>query len=134
VSKRTDAKKARREKRRATRDDNWIPEGLLDELAEDVVLVEELERFDARITERGWTFDDEQSDEEFAIWFYPPSGAKVGDGLEPVTTVWMYAPENAELVHLIRVGSAGDVQLSPDEFFERLAEIEAYRSGDSTTP
>ncbi|MGH3674944.1 MAG: hypothetical protein ACRDU5_04255 [Mycobacterium sp.] len=134
MSRRTDAKKARREKRRAARDANWIPEGILDELAEDVVLVEELERFDARITERGWTFDDEQSDEEFAIWFYPPSGAEVGDGLEPVTTIWMFAPEDAELVHLVRVGTAVDVRLSPEEFFARLDEIEAYRSGDSTTP
>jgi hypothetical protein len=134
VSKRTDAKKARREKRRAARDVNWIPESVIDELAEDVLLVEDLERFDARVTERGWAFDDQQSDDEFAIWFYPPSGAEVGDGFEPVTAIWLHAPENAELVHLVRVGTAEHVQLSPEEFFARLDEIEAYRSGDSTTP
>jgi hypothetical protein len=135
VSRRTEAKKARREKRRAERDANWIPEGVLDELADDVVLVEELERFDARITERGWMFDDEQSDEEFAIWFYPPSGADVGgDGLEPVTTIWMHAPENGEVLHLMLVGTAEDQRFTPEEFFARLDAIEAYRSGDSTTP
>jgi hypothetical protein len=134
VSRRTDAKKARRDKRRAARDANWIPEDVLDDIVDGVDLVEDLERFDARITERGWTFDDEQSDQQFAIWFYPPSGAEVGDGMEPVTTIWLFAPENAELVHLVRVGTAEDVQLSPDEFFERIDAIEAYRSGDSTTP
>ena len=53
---------------------------MLDGIVEDVELVEDLESFDSRITERGWTFDDDQSDEEFVIWFYPPSGAEVGEG------------------------------------------------------
>jgi hypothetical protein len=134
VSKRAEAKKARRSKRRATRDANWIPDTVLDEIVGDVELVGGLERFDARITERGWAFDDDQSDEEFVIWFYPPSGAEVGDGLEPVTTIWMHVDENAEFVHLILVGSADDQRMTPDEFFERIDAVEAYRSGDSTTP
>ena len=98
---RTDAKKARRSKRRAKRDANWIPDTVLEGIVEDVELVEDLESFDSRITKRGWTFDDDQSDEEFVIWFYPPSGAEVGEGLEPVTTIWMHVAENAEFVHLI---------------------------------
>jgi hypothetical protein len=131
---RADSKKARRNKRRAKRDANWIPDTVLDGIVDDVELVEDLESFDSRITERGWTFDDEQSDEEFVIWFYPASGAEVGEGVEPVTTVWMHVTENAEYVHLIQVGTATDQQMTPEEFFERIDAIEAYRSGDSTTP
>jgi hypothetical protein len=131
---RNDAKKARRNKRRAKRDANWIPESVLNDIVEDVELVEGLESFDARITERGWAFDDDQSDEEFVIWFYPPSGAEVAEGLEPVTTIWMHVAENAEFVHVIPVGTAADEPMTPDEFFARIEAIEAYRSGESTTP
>jgi hypothetical protein len=134
VSRKTDAKRARRDKRRATRDANWIPDAVLDEMVDGVELVEDLESFDARIIERGWTFDDDQSDEEFVIWFYPPSGAEVAEGSEPVTTIWMHVAENAEIVHVIMVGTARDEQMTPDEFFERIDAVEAYRSGDSTTP
>ena len=93
---------------------NWIPDVVLDEISDDVELVEDLESFDARIVKRGWSFDDDQSDEEFVIWFYPPSGAPVGDGLEPVTTIWMHVAENAEFVHVI----------------PHLEAIEVYRAGD----
>jgi hypothetical protein len=134
VSRAAEAKKARRNKRRAKRDVNWIPDSVLDDIVDDVELVEDLESFDARITERGWTFDEEQSDEEFVIWFYPPSGAEVGKGLEPVTTIWMHVAEEAEVVHTILVGTADDQPMTPDEFFGRIDAIEAYRSGDSTTP
>ena len=113
---------------------NWIPEVLLDEISDGVDLVEGLERFDAQLVERGWSFDDDQSDDEFVIWFYPPSGADVGDGLEPVTTIWMHVAENAEFVHVILVGTANDQRMTPVEFLERIDAIEAYRSGDSTTP
>ena len=130
MSKRAEAKQARREKRRAARDANWIPDAVLDELSDDVELVEDLESFDGRIVERGWAFDDEQSDEEFVIWFYPPSGTDVGDGLEPVTTIWMHVTENADLVHVILVGTADDHRLTPDEFLLHLEGIEAYRVGD----
>jgi hypothetical protein len=134
VSRKSDAKKARRAKRQASRDANWIPDTLLDGIVDDVQLVEGLEDFDSRIAKRGWAFDDDQSDDDFVIWFYPPSGAEVGDGLEPVSTIWMHVAENAEFVHVIRVGTAEDQLMTPDEFFERIEAIEAYRSGDSTTP
>lgn len=129
MSRKTKAKRARRDKRRATRDANWIPDAVLEEMVGGIELVEGLESFDARIIERGWTFDDDQSDEEFVIWFYPPSGTEVGEGFEPVTTIWMHVTENAELVHVILVGTADDRQMTPDEFFERVDEIEGYRSG-----
>lgn len=111
---------------------NWIPEAVLDEVSDGVELVEDLESFDARIVERGWSFDDDQSDEEFVIWFYPPSGTEVAEGLEPVTTIWMHVVENAAFVHVILVGTADDHAVTPDRFFERLEVIEAYRAGDST--
>ena len=92
---------------------------MLDGIVDDVELVEDLESFDARITERGWDFDDDQSDEEFVIWFYPPSGTEVGEGLEPVTTIWMHVAENAEFVHVILVGTRRPTtRMTPDEFFE----------------
>jgi hypothetical protein len=131
---RAESKKARRSKRRAKRDQNWIPDSVLEEMVGGVELVEGLESFDARVADRGWAFDDDQSDEEFVIWFYPPSGAEVGEGFEPVTTIWMHMAENAELVHVILAGTADDQPMTPDEFFERIDAIEAYRSGDSTTP
>jgi hypothetical protein len=131
---RAEAKKARRSKRRAKRDVNWIPDSVLDDIVEDAELVEGLEDFDAEIIERGWVFDDDQSDEEFVIWFYPPSGTEVGGGVEPVTTIWMHVTENAEFVHVVLVGTAGDIQMTPEEFLERIDAIEAYRSGDSKTP
>ena len=54
------------------------------------------------------TFDDDVSDEEFAFWFYEPSAAEVGeDELAPVTTIWMSADEDAEIVHLMLVGTVG---------------------------
>jgi hypothetical protein len=134
LSRKSEAKRARRDKRRATRDVNWIPDAVLEEMVDGVELVEDLETFDARITQRGWTFDEDQSDEEFVIWFYPPSGAVVGEGFEPVTTIWMHVTESAEIVHLVLVGTADDRQMTPDDFFEKIAAIEAYRSGDSTTP
>ena len=131
-SKKAEAKRARRDKRRVVRDTNWIPDVVLDEISDDVELVEGLESFDTRIVERGWAFDDDQSDEEFVIWFYPPSGTPVGDGLEPVTTIWMHVTENAEFVHVILAGTSDDHRLAPDGFFAHLEAIEAYRVGDPT--
>jgi hypothetical protein len=133
-SGKAEAKKARRDRRRAKRNANWIPDSVLDGIVDDVELVEDLESFDARITERGWAFDDEQSDDDFVIWFFPPSGTEVADGLEPVTTVWLHAAEDAEIVHLVLVGTADDRPMTPDGFFERIDAIEAYRCGDSITP
>ena len=47
-------------------------------------IVADLAEFDERITQRGWEFDEEQSNDDYAVWFYEPSGAQVEDGL-PVT-------------------------------------------------
>ena len=131
---RKDAKKARRNKRRAKRDANWIPDAALDDISDGVELVEDLESFDAQMTSRGWLFDEDESDDEILIWFYPLSGSKVADGLAPVTAISLHAVEDADVVHVVLVGTADDRPLPYQEFFERIDEIEDYRSGDSTTP
>ena len=127
---RGEAKKARRNKRRAKRDANWLPDTVLDEVAEGVDLVEDLESFDSQITARGWVFDEDESDDEILIWFYPPSGSKVADGLAPVTGISLHAAEDADVVHVVLVGTADDRPAPYQQFFERIDAIEDYRFGD----
>jgi hypothetical protein len=131
-SKKVEAKKARRNKRRAAQDANWLPDNVLDELvATQATIATDLEAFDQRITERGWVFDGNECNEEFAVWFYEPSGADVDEAeLASVTMIWMSAEEDAEIVHLMLVGTPQESSLIPDEFFERLDVIEAFRFGD----
>jgi hypothetical protein len=132
VSRRTDAKKARRNKRRAARGATWIPDNVMQDLvATQAAIATDLEAFDARITERGWMFDEDESDEDFVFWSYGPSSAEVdSDDLAPVTTIWMSAAEDARIVHLMLVGSSESPEFTPEEFFEHIEAIEAYRAGD----
>jgi hypothetical protein len=131
-SKKTEAKKARRNKRRAGQSGNWLPDDVLDDLVTThAAIATSLEAFDARITQRGWAFDEGESDEDFVFWFYQPSGIEVDDdALAPVTTVWMSAAEDAEIVHLMLTGTADAYEFTAAEFFEHLDAIEAYRAGD----
>jgi hypothetical protein len=132
VSRRTDAKKARRNKRRAVREVNWLPDNVLDDLVTtQAAIATDLEVFDQRITVRGWTFYEDESDEDFVFWLYEPSGTAVdSDEVAPVTTIWMSADEDAEIVHLMLAGTAEDSEFTPEELFEHLDVIEAYRVGD----
>jgi len=132
VSRRSEAKKARRNKRRAVRESTWLPDGVLDDLVTtQAAIATDLEAFDQRITERSWTFDEDESDEDFVFWFYQPSGTDVdGDEAAPVTTIWMSADEDAEIVHLMLAGTADSSEFTPEEFFGHVDAIEAYRSGD----
>lgn len=127
MSKGSDAKKARRKKRKSTADARWVPDAVIDQLSaiQDAV-VADLAEFDERITERGWTFDEEESDDDYAIWFYEPSGAQVEAGI-PVTSLWLDAAEDGALVHVTYVGSTEKHTFSHDELFDRLDEIERYR-------
>jgi hypothetical protein len=133
VSRRTEAKKARRNKRRATREVSWLPDNQLEELVTtQASIATDLEAFDQRITERGWTFDEDESDEDFVFWFYEPSATHVdADDVAPATTAWMSADEDAEIVHVMLAGATDSSEFTPDEFFERIDAIEAYRAGDS---
>lgn len=91
----------------------------------------DLEAFDQRITERGWTFDEDESDEDFVFWYYEPSAADVDEGeVAAVTTIWMSADEDAEIVHLMLPGGSDDIEFGPDALVEHLDVVEAYRLGD----
>jgi hypothetical protein len=130
-SRTAEAKKARRNKRRAVRDASWIPQSTLDELSDDIGIAAVLEELDERITERGWIFDDELSDDESALWSYPPSAADVADGeLVSVTTIVMSADDGGEIAHVVFVGTADDYQFELKELFDHLDVIEAYRVAD----
>jgi hypothetical protein len=132
VSRRTEAKKARRNKRRAAPESNWVPDNVLDDLVTtQATIATDLEAFDQRITQRGWTFDEEESDEDFVFWFYEPSGTDIDkDEVAPVTTIWMSAAEDAEIVHLMMAGTSEDSEFTPEGLFGHLHAIEAYRVGD----
>ncbi|MHC9291198.1 hypothetical protein ACRCUN_01965 [Mycobacterium sp. LTG2003] len=132
MSKQSAAKKARRKKRQASRDARWVPDEVVQQLSEiQDAVVADLAEFDERITERGWTFDEEESDDNFAIWFYEPSGSEVEDGI-PVTSLWLDAAEDGELVHVTFVGTVDKITFTHEDLFENLDAIEAYRVGDPT--
>ena len=131
MSRKSQAKQARRKKRRSVQSSRWLPETVLDGLSGDIELAAVLERLDERITERGWAFDEELSDDESALWYFIPSTAEVPDDGEvvPVTTIAMTS-DDAEIVHVVFVGTADDYQFGLEELFENLDVIEDYRLGN----
>ena len=131
MSRKSQAKQARRKKRQAAQNSRWIPDTVLDEFSDDIELAAVLERLDERITERGWVFDEELSDEESALWYFIPSTAEVPEDAEvvPVTTIAMTS-EEADIAHVVFVGTADDYQFGLDELFENLDVIEDYRMGN----
>jgi hypothetical protein len=128
VSKRGDAKKARRRKRLAAT--RRVPDSVMAQLAAipDGV-VADLAEFDERITERGWAFDEEESNDDYAVWFFEPSGAEVADGL-PVTSLWLDATEDGAIVRVVLVGTSVQYPFTHGQLFEQLDRIESYRNGD----
>ncbi|MGW4096260.1 MULTISPECIES: hypothetical protein [unclassified Mycobacterium] len=130
MSRGSDEKKARRRKRQAVRSVNRVSAESVDELADipDAV-VADLAEFDERITQRGWEFDEEQSDDDYAVWFYEPSGAQVQDGLA-VTSLWLDAAEDGEIVRVVFVGSVERYEFTHEELLDgALDVIEGYRHG-----
>src|SRR6185295_11174930 len=132
-SKKAEAKKARRNKRRAGRDATWVPDNIMGEVvATQAAIAAELELFDERITKRGWDFDDELSDDELAIWYFAPSQSEIDDeSTQAVTGICLTAADDAEIVHLMFVGTDDDIRLTPAELFENIDAIEAYRVGEA---
>ena len=142
MSRNSDAKKARRKKRQATRDVRWIPDGVKDALDDvDVELAQAVETFDEWLTTRGWTFDAEFSTETLISWFYEPSAAAVTDDVhEPVTRIWITAsgedddfPEGVTAV-LVGTGGEGDGALytvAPEVLLAHIDSVETYRPGDA---
>jgi len=127
VSRDNAAKKARRKKRQAA---HRISTAAFEQVAaiEDAV-VADLAEFDERITLRGWIFDEEESNDDYAVWFFEPSGAQVGDGL-PVTSLWLDATEDGAIVRVVLVGTTTQHPFTHDQLFEHLQVIEDYRNGD----
>lgn len=132
MSRSSEAKKARRRKRQVVRNERWLADTVMDSLSDDIELAAILETVDERLTERGWSFDDELSDDESALWCYPPSHADVVDPDEvvSVTTVVLTADDGGDVAHVVFVGTADDYQFDLDELFDAVGVIEAYRLGD----
>jgi hypothetical protein len=131
VSRQTEAKKARRQKRRAVRDARWIPEPVLDDVVDNLELADVLERFDELVAQRGWVFSEEFSDEESVLWFWPPSLVEAtGDEVTPVTTIVMFADDDAEIAHVMFVGTKDGYEFTIDELLDHLDLIEVYRVDD----
>jgi len=131
VSRNSDKKKARRRKRLAARNERWLPTEVVEALQEQTAAAAVLEAFDERITERGWVFDDELSDEESALWYFPGSYAEVPDeDLVNATTIVLTAEDTTDIAHVVFVGTADDYQFAFEELFDALDTIEAYRLGD----
>ncbi|BBY18034.1 hypothetical protein [Mycolicibacterium litorale] len=120
MSKRSDAKKARRKKRLAARGPRWNPD-----VADDSLVVDEV------ITSRGWEFDLENSNDEMVTWYFPPSGISTDDeAIETVTRIWLTTEEEW---HVIFVGAGADgidYVFSAEALLEHLEAIERYRAGD----
>jgi hypothetical protein len=131
VSRKSQAKQARRKKRQSSQNSRWLPDTVLDGLSGDIELAAVLEQLDERITERGWVFDEELSDDESALWYFIPSTAAVPDDGEvvPVTTIAMTS-DDADVVHVVFVGTADDYQFGLEELFENLDVIEGFRMGN----
>lgn len=134
MSRQSDAKKARRNKRRASQNASWIPIPAHQELSDRLdEVVDDLEEFDARLTERGWRFSEDPDDDVGVIWFWPPSYSEVDepDELTTATVVALVEAEGGEIAHVVFVGTSEDYQFDLDELFDYLDVIEAYRLGDS---
>lgn len=134
MSRRSDQKKARRKKRRAARDQTWLPEGMGERVAE---VVADLEEFDARLTERGWQFNDpEHPDDDVGVsWFWPPSfvdedGREDDDDAMRATVIALLEDEGGEIAHVLLAGTADDYQFDLGELLENLDVVEGYRAGD----
>jgi len=140
VSRQSDAKKARRKKRQATRDDRWMPGDVKETLDDvDVELAQAVETFDEWLTARGWTFDAEFSTDTLISWFYEPSAATVVDEIhEPVTRIWITASGDAddfpEGVKAVLVGTGEDqgalYTVAPEVLLAHIDSVESYRPGD----
>ncbi|TFV59155.1 hypothetical protein E4P42_09355 [Mycobacterium sp. PS03-16] len=119
MSRRTQAKKARRKKRQAAKGPRWTP------VEDDLTVIDE------ELTERGWEFDVDHSTDEMATWYYPPSGIETDDDtVEPVTRIWLTEDEDWHVI-LVGAGEQGvDYAFEAESLLENLEAIEAYRAGE----
>lgn len=129
MSRQSEAKKARRRKRQAARQETWIDD-TADGIAEAVADIDEW------ITARGWALDAGNS-HNLVSWVYPPSATTFDDeDREPVTRVWITLVEDDDEV-VLEFGAAlvggceadGVYILDPDRLADDLAALESYREG-----
>lgn len=138
MSRQSDAKQARRKKRKAAQDAAWIPENIYTELvaADDDPIAEAVADIDEVLASRDWVLDVDGS-EHLVSWFYPPSAAECDDeDREPVTRMWITVAEDDDAVALefgaVLVGSGPDDDtylLDPESLDNEIAALEAYRPG-----
>lgn len=140
MSRKSDAKKARRRKRQAARDASWIPgpvfddiaglDSELDEIGEAIGVVDEW------ITGRGWELDTDSATTQMVSWVYPPSVGEFDGDREPVTRIWIALDEDDDEV-VLEFGAVlagfGSVDepylLDPETLAEAIGALEAYRPG-----
>lgn len=132
MSRKSEAKRARRRKRLAAKDFNR-------RFGEVLNAILSFEGVDEILTDRGWEFDVDNSTDELATWYFAESAADVDDETtEPVTRIWVGA-EDEEVDdrdlewHVIFVGGTAeaiDYIFSAEALLENLAVIEEYRAGD----
>ena len=132
MSKGSAAKRARRRKRQAVRDQTWIPAPVGEHLADQFEIAGELEDFDRRLTARGWALSEDDDDEEGVAWYWPPAVAEVEDDTEQVTaTVVLLTPDDGgEIAHVVFVGTSLDYQFGFEELFDSIDIVESYRMGE----
>jgi hypothetical protein len=126
VSRRSDQKKARRKKRKAARDQFWVPADAL----EQIEIAADLEEFDARLTDRGWEYSED--DEAGLFWIWRASVADVDHEAEraDATVILLTPDDGGQIAHVVFVGTSDDYQFGLHELFEHIDAIEAYRIGD----
>jgi hypothetical protein len=126
VSRQSEGKKSRRKKRKAVRDQGWVPA----HVAEQLQIAADLEGFDSRLTDRGWEYSED--DEAGVFWVWRDSVADVDHEAEraDATVVLLTPDDGGEVAHVILVGTSDDYQFGLDELFEHIDAIEAYRLGD----
>ena len=136
------AKKARRKKRRATRESAWLPAPVFDRIRTDEDRLDAIDAaladIDDWIAPRGWVVDDMDADDAGLVsWYFPPSAAHFDDpDLEPVTRMWIRLAEDPDEVVLefgaILVGFGADdipYVLDADTLPDDIAALESYRPG-----
>lgn len=141
MSRDSQAKKARRRKRRAARDAAWLPEPVFEQTMADEDRLDAIDvaiaQVDDWLAPKGWTLDPTTDTPGLVSWVYPPSAAQFDDpDLEPVTRLWFALAEGEDEVVLefgsVLVGFGLDddpLVLSPDKLAEDVDALEGYRPG-----
>lgn len=143
MSRDSQAKKARRRKRQASRDGAWLPapvfEDVLSAEAESDEIGEAVAAVDEWITGRGWVLDTDNAGDHLVSWFYPPSAVEFDDDQrEPVTRIWIVVEEDDDELVLTfgatLVGAGEDAKdgphlLDPQTLPDDIGALESYRPG-----